>query len=116
LANEVVVLRDGEEAVQYVQRKGSGAQRSDAIPSLVLLDLKLPKRDGFEVLEAIRADPEWRDVPVVALTSSNQEEDIERAYRSGANSFVRKPVLFEEFVRSVSTVGCYWLLLNEPPR
>jgi two-component system response regulator len=81
---------------------------------LVLLDLKLPKRDGFEVLEAIRAEPGWSSVPVVVLTSSNQDEDVQRAYRGGANSFVRKPVLFQDFVRSVNEVGCYWLLLNEP--
>jgi CheY-like chemotaxis protein len=116
VANEVVVLRDGEEAVQFIKREGPYAGRDAALPCAVLLDLKLPKRDGFEVLAAIRSEEAWAGVPVIVLSSSNLPEDVSRAYRNGANSFVRKPVVLEEFVAAVNHIGCYWLLLNERPR
>ena len=116
VAHEVVVTRDGREALDYLFAEGMHEGRSpEADPSVVLLDLKLPKVDGLEVLQRIRADARTRRLPVVILTSSNQEEDVVRSYDLGANSFVRKPVDFEEFIDAARHLGLYWLVINEPP-
>ncbi len=116
IGNPIVVCRDGAEALEYVFGTGKYAGRNVAdSPAVTLLDLKLPKVDGLTVLERIRADERTRHIPVVVLTSSNQEMDIVRSYRLGANSFVRKPVEFEQFMEAVQQLGLYWLLLNEPP-
>lgn len=115
IGNEVVVARDGVQALDYLFCTGAWAGRTPCVPpALVLLDLKLPKVDGLEVLQRIRADERTRLLPVVILTSSNEDEDRLRGYALGANSYVRKPVDFDEFVRAAGQVGMYWLLLNQP--
>ncbi len=114
--NPLVVTRDGAEALDYLFARGAHAGRApDALPQVVLLDLKLPKVDGLEVLTAMRADARTAVVPVVVLTSSVAEADVVRSYKLGANSFVRKPVDFPQFVEAVRSLGIYWLLLNETP-
>jgi two-component system response regulator len=114
IQNEVVVARDGASALDYLL--GDGTARDGAeLPAVVLLDLKLPKIDGLEVLRRIRAEDRTRLLPVVILTSSKEEQDIVSGYSLGANSYVRKPVDFDEFVRAASQLGLYWLLLNEQP-
>ena len=116
-ANQVFVARDGAEALDFFFGDGSHPLRDiGVVPKVVLLDLKLPKVDGLEVLRRLRADDRTRRIPVVILTSSREEPDIAAAYRLGANSYIVKPVDFEAFARAVSEVGLYWLLLNEPPR
>lgn len=116
VANKLVVVRDGVEALQYLFREDAYAGRDAAdLPEVVLLDLKLPKIDGLEVLRRIRADERTRILPVVVLTSSNAERDIVESYALGANSYIRKPVEFERFVEATKTLGLYWLVLNEPP-
>jgi len=116
VGNEIVVVRDGAEALDYLFHTGAWAGKaSDLLPHVVLLDLKLPKIDGLEVLRRIRADTRTRLLPVVILTSSNEERDRVEGYRLGANSYVRKPVEFGAFAEAVRTLGLYWLLLNEPP-
>jgi len=116
ISNEVVVARDGVEALDYLFGSGSYNGRDpEDLPSIVLLDLKLPKLDGLEVLQRVRADPRTRLLPVIILTSSTEEEDRLRGYSLGANSYVRKPVDFDEFIRAAGQLGLYWLLLNEPP-
>lgn len=115
ISNKVVVARDGVQALDYLFCTGAWVERAPCTPpALVLLDLKLPKVDGLEVLQRIRADERTRLLPVVILTSSNEDEDRLRGYRLGANSYVRKPVDFDEFVRAAGQVGLYWLLLNQP--
>jgi len=117
LRNEVVWAKDGVEALEYLFGTGSYAGRDVAdIPVVVLLDLKMPRVDGLEVLKQLRADPRTAIVPVVVLTSSREEEDRMRGYSLGANSYVRKPVNFDEFVKSAGQLGMYWLLLNEAPK
>ena len=111
MQNEVVVASDGEEALSYLLPAGGAAGLN---PSLVLLDVKLPKVDGLEVLRRIRSDPRTAALPVVVLTTSNEERDIVESYRLGANSFVRKPVVFNEFLDATNVLGVYWLLVNEP--
>ncbi len=115
--NEIIVVRDGVEALDYLFAKGRFADRnpSDQQPAVVLLDLKLPKLNGLEVLKEIRANPETRPLPVVILTSSKEDRDLIESYNLGANSYVRKPVDFNEFAEAVSKLGVYWLLLNEVP-
>jgi len=116
-ANQVFVARDGAEALDFFFGDGSHPLRDiGVVPKVVLLDLKLPKVDGLEVLRRLKADERTRTIPVVILTSSREEPDIAAAYRLGANSYIVKPVDFEAFARAVSEVGLYWLLLNEPPR
>jgi len=116
IANRITVARDGEEALDYLFRRGRWAQRPGGLPVVVLLDLKLPKLDGHEVLRAIRSDERTHLLPVVVLTSSDEEDDIVRSYREGANSFVRKPVGSEAFSDAVIKLGLYWMLINEPPQ
>ncbi len=113
--NDISVVRDGAEALDYLFKTGPYADRGGGNPAVVLLDLKLPKIDGLEVLRRIREDQRTRHQPVVILTSSDEQEDMARGYELGANSYVRKPVGFEEFSEAVSQLGLYWLLLNEPP-
>ena len=116
IQNELFVVHDGIEAMDYLMKRDKYAEQTDLpLPAVVLLDLKLPKMDGFEVLRQIRTNERTRLLPVVILTSSNEERDIVKGYASGANSYVRKPVIFEEFIEAVAKLGLYWLLLNEPP-
>jgi len=115
LANEVVVVRDGAEALDYLFRRGGYASREPGLPALVLLDLKMPKVDGLEVLRAIKADPAMRGMPVVVLTSSREEQDLVRSYDLGVNAYVVKPVAFGAFVEAVKTLGGFWAVLNEVP-
>jgi len=114
IANSVVVARDGLEAVDFLFATGAHAGRDAGdLPQIVLLDLKLPKLDGFDVLRRIRADDRTRFLPVVILTSSREERDVMQSYRDGCNSYVRKPVNFDEFLDAARQLGLYWLLLNE---
>jgi CheY-like chemotaxis protein len=115
LANEVVVARDGEEALDYLYRRGTYVSRGEANPAVMLLDLKLPKVDGIEVLERVKADPHLRAIPVVVLTSSREEQDLVRSYNSGTNAYVVKPVDFQEFVQAVRELGLFWAIVNHPP-
>jgi two-component system response regulator len=115
VSNEVTVVRDGAEALDYLFGTGKHAQRDPAdLPAIVLLDLKLPKIDGLDVLRRIRADPRTRFLPVVVLTASREEEDVLNSYALGANAYVRKPVEFAQFATAAKTLGLFWLLLNEP--
>ncbi|RIE06576.1 response regulator [Candidatus Cryosericum terrychapinii] len=114
IANEVVVARDGEEALEYLAATGRYAGRTVAdLPQVILLDLKLPKVTGLEVLRTVRADPRTRLLPVVILTSSSEEPDIITSYQLGANSYIRKPVDFNQFLEAVRQLGLYWLVLNQ---
>lgn len=114
--NEIVVVRDGEQAIHYLFGTGPHTGRDPArMPEVVLLDMKLPKIDGLGVLRRMRADERTRRLPVVMLTSSKEERDVTSSYDSGANSFVRKPVDFREFVDAARYLGVYWLVMNEPP-
>jgi len=115
LANEVVVARDGAEALDYLHRHGEFADRQVGSPAVILLDLKLPKVDGLEVLKEIRSTEALKSVPVVMLTSSKEEQDVVRSYALGVNAYVVKPVDFNEFVRAIADLGIFWAVLNEPP-
>jgi len=116
VANEITVAGDGEEALDYLFAVGAHADRDPSLmPAVVLLDLKLPKIDGLDVLRRLRSDERTRCLPVVVLTSSNEEQDVIESYDLGANSFVRKPVDFAEFIDAARQLGLYWLVLNEPP-
>ncbi|MBN1692181.1 MAG: response regulator [Dehalococcoidales bacterium] len=116
IANNLMVARDGVEALDYLFCRGAFSERDISdIPRLILLDLKLPKMDGLQVLEALRAEDSTKLVPVVILTSSREEQDLISGYKFGANSYVRKPINFNEFVDAVRNIGLYWLLINEPP-
>jgi two-component system, response regulator len=116
VSNELVVVQDGQEALDYLFGSGPYAGRdASALPGVALLDLKLPKVPGLEVLRAIRDDPRTRRLPVVILTSSNEEQDVSCCYDLGVNSYIQKPVDFERFAEAIRTLGLYWLNLNEPP-
>jgi two-component system response regulator len=115
MGNRIIVVRDGAEALDWLMRRGPYADRRDPDPQVVLLDLKLPKVDGLEVLRQLRDDPRTKLLPVVILTSSKEESDLVRGYELRANSYIRKPVDFARFVESVREIGMYWLVLNEPP-
>lgn len=115
LANEVIVLRDGAEALDYLFKRGDYDGRAEGNPAVMLLDLKLPRVDGLEVLKAVREDDALRSIPIVMLTSSREEPDLNRAYELGVNAYVVKPVEFKEFVSAISDLGIFWAVLNEPP-
>ena len=116
LVNHIQVARDGEEALDFLFCRGEFAARSPAQrPRVILLDLKLPKVDGLEVLAQIKADPDLRSVPVVMMTSSQEHADVIRSYALGVNSYIVKPVQFDGFVKAVQDLGMYWMLLNQPP-
>ena len=115
LANEVVVTRDGEEALNYLYCRGNFTGRSNGNPAVLLLDLKLPKVDGLEVLKQIKSDEQMRMIPVVVLTSSHEERDMVASYKLGVNAYVVKPVDFHEFVNAIRQLGMFWAIINEPP-
>lgn len=115
LANEVVVLRDGEEALNYLYRKANFAQRPAGNPAVILLDLKMPRVDGLEVLRQLKRDETLKVIPVVMVTSSREEADLIKSYNLGVNAYVVKPVGFKEFVEAVKQLGTFWALINEPP-
>lgn len=115
LANKVVILRDGVSALEYLRREGEYANRAPELPAVVLLDIKMPRMDGIEVLEKIKSDPELRVIPIVMLTSSREEPDLHRCYSLGVNAYVVKPVSFKDFIHAVSQIGVFWALLNELP-
>jgi CheY-like chemotaxis protein len=115
LANEVVVVGDGEQALDYLYSRGKFSSRSDENPAVLLLDLKLPKIDGLEVLQQLKSDDKLRMIPVVVLTSSHEEKDMVASYRLGVNAYVVKPVDFHEFVNAVRELGVFWAVINQPP-
>jgi CheY-like chemotaxis protein len=115
LLNEVVVLRDGAETLDYLYHRNSFTDRVGGNPGLILLDLKMPKVDGLEVLRTIKSDPRLKMIPVVVLTSSRHEQDLARSYNLGVNAYVVKPVDFKEFVDAVKVLGGFWAVVNEPP-
>jgi CheY-like chemotaxis protein len=115
LANEVIVARDGQEAIDYLRGEGNWSARNPGNPAVILLDLKLPKIDGLEVLETIRSSDTLMSIPVVMLTSSREEQDLVRSYALGVNAYVVKPVEFNEFVEAIADLGVFWAVLNEPP-
>jgi len=115
LANEVVVTRDGEEALDYLYCRGNFKMRTSENPAVLLLDLKLPKVDGLEVLQQIKSDEKLRMIPVVVLTSSREERDMVASYKLGVNAYVVKPVDFHEFVNAIKELGIFWAVINEPP-
>jgi len=115
LANEVVVTRDGEEALDYLYCRGNFKMRSSDNPAVLLLDLKLPKVDGLEVLQQVKSDEKLRMIPVVVLTSSREERDMVASYKLGVNAYVVKPVDFHEFVNAIKELGIFWAVINEPP-
>lgn len=115
LANEVIVVRDGEAALNYLLREGEFAGRAEGNPAVVLLDLKLPKVNGLEVLSTVRSTENLRSIPVVMLTSSHEESDVLRSYQLGVNAYVVKPVEFKQFVEAIADLGIFWAVLNEPP-
>lgn len=115
LANEVVIVRDGALALEYLQREGEWAARPAGNPAVILLDLKLPKVNGLEVLQAVRASETLRSIPVVMLTSSLEEADVTRSYALGVNAYVVKPVEFKQFINAIADLGMFWAVLNEPP-
>lgn len=115
LANEVIIVRDGEAALEYLGRTGEYKDRPEGNPAVVLLDLKLPKVNGLEVLQTVRSTEPLRSIPVVMLTSSHEETDVLRSYQLGVNAYVVKPVEFKRFVEAIADLGIFWAVLNEPP-
>ncbi|MGY8668412.1 response regulator [Bradyrhizobium sp. UFLA05-109] len=115
LANEVIITRDGKEALDYLHCREQFASRADENPAVILLDLKLPRVDGLEVLQQIRSDQKLKMIPVVVLTSSHEEKDMLATYQLGVNAYVVKPVDFHEFVNAVKELGMFWAIINQPP-
>ncbi|MBI2429034.1 MAG: response regulator [Ignavibacteriales bacterium] len=115
LANDVIVVNDGADALDYLYRRGRYESRSAGNPAVILLDLKMPKVDGIQVLKTIKGDERLKTIPVVVLTSSREEQDLVETYRLGVNAYVVKPVEFQEFLKAVSQLGIFWALINEPP-
>jgi CheY-like chemotaxis protein len=115
LANHLAVVRDGVEAMEYLRCEGKYKQRKQGNPAVVLLDIKMPRMDGIEVLQAIRNDPALKNLPVVMLTSSREEPDLKKSYESGVNAYVVKPVDFQDFIEAVKQVGVFWAVINELP-
>ena len=115
LANEVITLHDGAEVLDYLFRRGPFAGRTTTNPAVVLLDLKMPKVDGIEVLRQIKSDPDLKTIPIVVMTSSREEQDLVASYQLGVNAYIVKPVEFPEFVKAVWVLGVFWAVLNEPP-
>jgi CheY-like chemotaxis protein len=115
LANEVTTLRDGAEALDYMYRRGEFATRSDSDPAVILLDLKMPRVDGLEVLRQLKGDARFRTIPVVVMTSSREDQDLNQCYDLGVNAYVVKPLSFHEFIEAVKTLGAFWAVLNELP-
>ena len=115
LANEIIVARDGVEALDYLYRRENFAHRPEGNPVVILLDLKMPRMDGVEVLRQLKADDQMHSIPIVILTSSRESRDLEKCYQLGVNAYVVKPVRFSEFVEAVKQIGVFWALLNEPP-
>ncbi|HCM26475.1 MAG TPA: two-component system response regulator [Treponema sp.] len=113
--NRVVRVKDGVEAMRYLHREGEYESRESGNPAVTILDIKMPRMDGIEVLRAIRSDPDLKHMPVVMLTSSREEQDIVRSYELGINAYVVKPVRFSDFVDAVRQIGIFWAMLNEPP-
>ncbi len=116
LANEIVVVRDGVEALDYLYRRGKFEKRPVGYPVVILLDLKMPRLDGVQVLQQIKADEQLCLIPVVVLTSSRESRDLEECYKLGANAYVVKPVRFTEFIEAIRQIGGFWVLINEPPQ
>ena len=115
LANEIKTLRDGAEALDYMYRRGEFATRTDTDPAVILLDLKMPRVDGLEVLRQLKADPRFKMIPVVVMTSSREDHDLAKCYALGVNAYVVKPLTFQEFIEAVRSLGAFWAVLNEPP-
>jgi CheY-like chemotaxis protein len=115
LKNEVEVVRDGAEALDYIYRRGKYSEREGCLPCVILLDLKMPRVDGIEVLRQIKSDPALRHIPVVMLTSSREEKDLVLSYDLGVNAFVVKPVDFDQFLQAIRALGMFWAIVNEPP-
>jgi len=116
LSNEVLTLRDGAEALDYLFRRGKFSGREDANPAVILLDLKMPRVDGLEVLQKVKADEKLKVIPVVMMTSSREDQDIISSYKLGVNAYIVKPLNFHEFVDAIKVVGAFWGVLNEPPQ
>jgi CheY-like chemotaxis protein len=115
LSNDVEVVHDGAEALDYIYQRGKFAGRGDSLPCVILLDLKMPRVDGHQVLRQIKSDPALRHIPVVMLTSSREERDVLLSYDLGVNAFVVKPVDFEQFIQAIRALGVFWAIVNEPP-
>lgn len=115
LANEIVVVNDGAQALDFLQRRNTFSSRPAVAPAVILLDLKMPRVDGLEALQRIRADPALRMLPIVILTSSREESDLVKGYELGANAYVVKPVDFDQFISAISQLGVFWGVINEPP-
>jgi CheY-like chemotaxis protein len=115
LANDVVTVRDGAEALDYLFRKGPYGDRTEGNPAVILLDLKLPKVDGIQVLEKVKSEPTLQAIPIVMLTTSREEKDLVRSYKLGVNAYVVKPVAFKAFIEAIQDLGVFWAVLNEPP-
>ncbi|HEU5399325.1 MAG TPA: response regulator [Gammaproteobacteria bacterium] len=115
IANSIVWVQDGAEALDYIHRRGKFASRSEGLPRVILLDLKMPKVDGIDVLKAIKSSPDTQSIPVVIMTSSQEESDLVKSYKLGVNSYIVKPVDFDKFAKIVEDVGMYWLVSNKAP-
>lgn len=115
VANNIVWVKDGAEALDFIKRRGKYTDRTTGMPKIILLDLKMPKVDGIDVLKAIKSDPETQTIPVIIMTSSHEESDLVKSYKLGVNSYIVKPVDFENFAKVIEEVGLYWLVSNKTP-